>query len=137
MISIYEESLAISPYRAWMALNVPSDPMSVLAQCTHYVPMMANEFPELKVVKGVVSSVKNLDNISETIHKEYPHMWLVSPTGEIIDPTVRQFCNLGPLDYRAFPDDATSCNKCINCGRYFTSNKFYPMCSNECAEEFG
>lgn len=122
----------------WMLKNIPQDPDSQLAKCTDYVPMVHNKFPFLTVVKGVVFSEHNIDNMGGT-PKEYPHMWLETPSGEIIDPTENQFWLLGELQYRKFPPNASRSYCCIGCGNYYTNleSEFRPYHSKECFERWG
>lgn len=130
---------AIGKYRSWMQRNVPQSFDGQLAECTRYVPLMAQVFLELIVCKGVVFSKVNIDNIS-TIpdsYKEYPHMWLKTKEGVIIDPTIKQFDALGKLEYREFPKEATALSRCCNCGKYFTTSGIHGVvCSHECQKEY-
>lgn len=124
----------IGCYRQWMQENVPQSFDAQLRECTRYVPLMAQAFPELIVCKGVVSSADNPDNIG-TGRKEYPHMWLKTKEGVIVDPTVKQFDALGKLDYREFPEGTKSLSRCMNCGKYFADSQSI-ICSDECAKEY-
>jgi hypothetical protein len=122
-------------YQEWMRINVPQTFDGQLRECTRYVPLMAQAFLELIVCKGVVSSADNPDNIGNG-RKEYPHMWLKTAEGVIIDPTVKQFDALGKLDYREFPKETTALARCCNCGKYFTANIHGVVCSRECQKEY-
>ena len=118
----------------WCLAHVPQTFEGQLRECTRYVPMMAQDFPELTICKGVVSSADNPDNIG-TGRKEYPHMWLKTKEGVIVDPTGMQFNALGKLDYREFPEGTKSLSRCMNCGKYFADSQSI-ICSDECAKEY-
>jgi hypothetical protein len=78
---------------------------------------MKRDFPELTLKKGYVFSFQNPDNAHPDFPKQYPHAWLVDPSGKIIDPTVLQFCMLGELHYKeAALEDMQS--HCEGCGQY-------------------
>jgi hypothetical protein len=119
-------------YEQWINANVPRDVFGQAGQCTHFSPLMAKEFPELKIKTGVVWSHENTDNHGK-VQKQYPHMWLEDPQGNIVDPTVGQFMLLGELVYEEAPEDTKVMNKCMNCGRYFYKKGY--ACSAACEKD--
>jgi hypothetical protein len=81
-------------------------------------------FPELKEKNGVVFSFQNADNLSGVHPKEYAHRWLATEDGEIVDPTVSQYCLLGDLQYREI-DGSKGVWRCRGCGDWQTGPDNY------------
>jgi hypothetical protein len=110
-------------YDAWIdALNLPPCPSGL---CGAVTQAMAKAFPELRRVRGHVVDV------SEDDGRRYPHWWLVTATGEIVDPTVRQFDGMVAM-YESWIEGAPEpTGKCHDCGGYvYTGGMF---CSEACA----
>jgi hypothetical protein len=105
-------------YQDWIWQHYPTSD-SALAQCVEACAAMRLVFPELKEKNGVVYSFVNRDNIPGGNPKEYPHRWLVTSTGEIIDPTVLQYELLGDLHYREM-DVSQGMWRCRGCGDWQT-----------------
>jgi hypothetical protein len=79
---------------------------------------MMQAFPELSRRNGVVFSYENLDNVNPKYPKQYPHAWLVTEKGYIVDPTRSQFDLLGELQYKEL-DPCNEIRKCMGCGVYY------------------
>lgn len=107
-------------YNEWIMDNVDENPVN---QCERLTLLMRESFPELIRVRGHV-----LDG-----EKKYPHWWLKTENGDIVDPTAHQFCFV--FDYEEWDearDEPTG--KCPNCGEYSFKSKYF--CSDSCREEF-
>ena len=95
-------------YFAWIAQHVPGNPIGM---CSGVTLKMQKAFPELKRVRGWYRC---------RFWGERDHWWLVSPEGEIIDPTADQFPSLGGGEYRPIdesnPDQLVRVGKCMDCG---------------------
>lgn len=97
-------------------------------QCVQATEMMKKAFPELKRVRGMVFIVPAALNRD--------HMWLVTPTNEIVDPTASQFgkayfghsviADYLPRD----ENEVEPSGKCMECG-----GLCYPPNNNACSEE--
>lgn len=104
-------------YRDWIRHNVPACPRGL---CDVMTQNMADEFPELRRVKGHVDDIGG----------EHPHFWCVTGTGEIVDPTASQFA--APHNYREHVGPEPI-GKCINCGEYIYPGVGYSVaCSEAC-----
>ena len=109
-------------YKDWIDEHYP-DKKSAMLQCKEATKLMAEEFPELRRVRGNVM-----------VGVDYrPHWWLVATDGSIVDPTYRQFTNIsfyeehdesmgdshgkcrrcGELLYRSKGDDSYLCRECL------------------------
>lgn len=90
-------------YAEWIASHVPTHP---LGECKKYATEMAAAFPELTLVAGHVETMG---------WGRRGHWWLETPSGDIVDPTARQFH--GPILYSAWdPTEPVRLGKCMNCG---------------------
>jgi len=106
-------------YEDWIRAEVPADPIGLCAAIT---ATMAEEFPELRRVRG---------------HYHCPmwgrraHWWLVAPDGRVVDPTVAQFPSRGTGEYEPWPEGAPEpTGKCLNCGEYTYGGR--SACTDEC-----
>lgn len=87
-------------YADWID-EIRSNGRSGRGLCSVMSKTMAEEFPELKVVRGFASGQE--------------HVWCVTPEGEIVDPTVDQFPTT-PV-YEPFqPGDRVKVGRCMYCG---------------------
>ena len=65
--------------------------------CVDVAEEMEKAFPELKVTGGfAITSKADVDRVYKKTHPLYEelkihHTWLVTPSGDIIDPTIKQF----------------------------------------------
>jgi hypothetical protein len=140
-----QQTKQTSKYEVWMRANVPQTIQGQTAKCVEFCKAMVEQFPELRIKRGVVWSAMNPDNYLD-VAKEYPHMWLLDPTGTIIDPTRMQFALIGWLEYRAFPDEGSTMHRCMYCGKYFTDEcrdadgdrlwTYKPFCSAGCEAKY-
>lgn len=106
-------------YQQWIAAHQPTDPRG---QCVTVTKQMAEAFPELRRVRG---------HYLCAFEGRRTHWWLVTPSGEIIDPTVEQFADRGG-DYEEYTGPEPT-GQCLNCGELcFGSEAF---CDAECAME--
>src|ERR1043165_9316067 len=106
-----------SIYTQWIATHVTGD---VTGQCKPWCQRMQNVFPELTVTRGHVLPA---DPSMDLTHPEgYPHWWLVTPTGAIVDPTATQFP--WPFVYEPWTEGAAEpTGKCLECGAYCYNNE--------------
>lgn len=121
----------IDAYIGYILKNVPSAPERQAGKCLFYSTEMQKVFPELIMKRGYVSSSENLDNFPELGYdRQYPHVWLETKDGVVIDPTANQFINLGELDYTELMHPE-KLKKCFGCGRYIDTD--LPVCQSlEC-----
>lgn len=84
----------------WLATNSP------YGQCESATAAMAAAYPELRRVRGHV----------DTMWGRRAHWWLITPDGEIIDPTAGQFQGVACSYVPWTPDEEVRLGKCMNCG---------------------
>lgn len=70
-------------YELWILEYVSKNLGDVWMKCVEACEAMQKAFPELRMVKGIA--------ISSVSRKRWCHCWLVTPAGEVIDPTKAQF----------------------------------------------
>lgn len=63
---------------------------------------------------------------------EWPHGWLLTPSGEVVDPTRWQFPGL--IKYEMDDPDDPVTGKCPNCGGRCRRGRY--LCSETCEQEF-
>ncbi len=91
----------MSSYAAWIDAFVAQHKI-VRGLCAVACAQMRSAFPELAEVRGWADGCE--------------HVWLVTPSGEIVDPTVAQFGGLVE-EYRPFrAGDLVRVGRCMNCG---------------------
>jgi len=105
-----------------------------LGKCVRFTKIMKEEFQELRLVQGYVSSPDNVDNNPYVKHnKQYTHVWLVDSSNTIIDPTVIQYTLLGELHYQEFEGEYKG--NCMECG--VIKYSYSPTCKDlECIRNF-
>lgn len=84
---------------AWLSTNNP------YGRCAKAVQEMHAAFPDLTIVKGH----------AETDWGRRAHWWLATATGEVVDPTARQFGAVFGYDPWK-PGDEAQVGTCMNCG---------------------
>lgn len=117
-------------YRAWIDAWLEEN--RAYGGCIEASILMAECFPELEVVKGHVYCDWG----------KRGHWWLVTPDGEIVDPTVSQFGVV--FEYEPWkPGDEVRVGKCMNCGDEIwevvdrlEDIKEKCICSKQCHEAF-
>ena len=121
-------------YKDWIAANLPQDPNICMGKCPEYTEILVRQFPELQRVRGHV--FWDFDEIDQIKYPDgYPHWWCVSPDGEIVDPTLPQFCLVTGLRYEAWDESRTEpTGKCPNCGKYCYDDNY--CCCKSCEEEY-
>jgi hypothetical protein len=100
----------------------------VFRKCVEVTQEMKTAFPELRIARGMVTIVEDC--------KDYPHQWLVDSSGNIIDPTKRQW--LGIIEYKEVTSKENEpVGKCPNCGDW-VYGKFYNsmFCNKSCSEQY-
>lgn len=109
-------------YSQWIADNRPADPSG---QCKAVTQRMAAAFLELRRVRGhyVCPSDGRLQ-----------HWWMVTPDGEIIDPTRDQFISTEHGNYEEYVG-AEPTGRCLSCDALLFGDE--QVCDEECAKEFG
>ena len=122
--------MSVERYTKYIMDSFPADdPMAAWGKCVEFSEKMKQDFPELILVKGYVSSPENPDNNRYAGYdKQYTHQWLRTADGVIVDPTAAQFSLLGKLNYQEFEgvftgwcqecgiivyDGAVLCSKCV------------------------
>lgn len=92
---------------------------------------MQQAFPELSLRRG----------LAMTAWDERQHWWLLSPEGEIVDPTVKQYPGGVVYQYTDVTDwseeeiaDAIPTGRCLNCGAPCYRDE--QTCSEECYDSF-
>lgn len=111
----------MADYQQWIAAHMPVDPRG---QCVEMTKRMAAAFPELQRVRG--HYVCPLDG-------RRSHWWLVTPNGEVIDPTAEQFSSGGALgDYEPYEGPEPT-GQCLNCGELLFGSESF--CNAKCALE--
>jgi hypothetical protein len=100
----------------------------IYRKCKEVSLEMQQVFPELRIAKGLVNIIED--------DKQYQHQWLVSPEGDIIDPTAKQWA--GVYNYIEIKEnDPYPIGKCMNCGEWvFSDSDSAPFCSERCAKEY-
>jgi len=110
-------------YMDWIRHNVPED---CLGDCKMYSEAMAQEFTELKLVRG---------HYYCPIWGERGHWWLVHPDGYIVDPTRVQFPSNGNGLYEEWDESREEpTGICPNCGGLCYRGR--DCCSEMCHTEF-
>lgn len=114
-----------SKYRKWIEINVTG---SGYGQCAETTLKMLEAFPELVRVRGYYY---------DCVWGPREHWWLITSTGEVIDPTKAQFPDQDGT-YEELPRNAEEpVGQCMNCGEYCfeslggTTN----TCSDKCSRE--
>lgn len=98
-----------------MKKNFPKTAEEQALNCIPFSIKMKREFPELTLRYGCVYSEIDPTNCTK-YPTQYPHAWLTTEAGEIVDPTVKQFQFLGPLQYEVWEEPPTG--RCSGCGRW-------------------
>ncbi len=110
-------------YQDWITENVKDDGYG---QCREVTEAMVAAFPELTRVRGHYYCWQ---------WGEREHWWLVDPSGEIIDPTERQFPSKGHGEYVPWPEGAPEpTGMCPNCGGYSYDGN--TCCSDRCSNAY-
>lgn len=99
---------------------------SIYRRCKEVSTEMKQAFPELIIVRGLVSIVES--------SKTFQHQWLIAPDGTIIDPTANQWIRI--IEY--IPIDESDprnipTGRCMNCGEWCFGR--YDTCSEKCETE--
>jgi hypothetical protein len=111
-------------YQNWIIDNCYAISSMVRGRCQEICESMQFVFPELILTKGLIWGT-DVDGY----RKSYPHWWLKTSEGEIIDPTVSQFDFIRMKTYDEAKGEVTG--KCMNCGGMCYDNKSF--CSDICA----
>lgn len=115
-----------SRYTAWIRTHVPS-PEYAFGNCLTVTKKMQEAFPELTTVYG---------NYYCLVWGKRWHQWLVTPAGEIVDPTAQQFPSRGTGEYVARTQNELPVGKCANCGEEYYEHYDGTVCSERCGNEF-
>ncbi len=112
-------------YTKWIEEHVPTYE-AAYGLCIPVCQAMVAAFPELRIAYG---------NYYCNIWGERWHMWCVTPEGEIIDPTLRQFpTQAGSHIERC--EDKRPVGKCANCGELYYEYFNGTVCSESCGKAF-
>lgn len=117
-------------YREWIKQNVPQSVDRVVGTCKKYSKLMLKDFPELILVRG---HVKIPGDYNPSFPHGYPHFWLKTSVGEIVDPTKKQFGTFCIYEeWNETGEEPTG--KCPNCGEYCYRGRY--CCSEKCEKEY-
>ena len=110
-------------YNKWIEANVKGDGFG---ECREITTQMLEYFPELQQVRG---------HYMCPIWGRRGHWWLVTPNGEIVDPTAKQFPSGGLGEYLEWIDGTEEpTGKCANCGEFtFKGENF---CNDACFQSW-
>jgi len=109
-------------YLAWIAANVSA----TYGCCKEVTERMAEAFPELHRIRG---------HYYCPIWGERAHWWLLSPTGEVVDPTADQFPSKGCGHYEPWIEgDPEPTGRCANCNELVYDGN--TCCSDACSREY-
>ncbi len=89
----------MNAYECWIAATVGGN---VRGRCGAWTRRMQRAFPELRLVGGFVARADIPPGAGA--HLVQAHWWLVTPAGQVVDPTARQFG--WPLVYIEVGDEA-------------------------------
>jgi hypothetical protein len=89
----------MEPYQRWIAATVRGN---LRGRCAAWTRRMQQTFPELRRVGGIVAPADRSPR--EGVALVQQHWWLLTPAGQVVDPTARQFG--WPLVYVEFGDEA-------------------------------
>lgn len=102
----------MNDYTDWIAANVPPVP---IGKCREVTKDMATAFPELTRVRGHYREIAFQDRPA----RGQCHWWLVTASGEIVDPTAAQFPCQGAGQYVAHIEGSEEPGgRCLYCGGY-------------------
>lgn len=115
-------------YFEWIENYLKEENYDVLCKCVEATKKMNSEFPELIKVRGHVFCWEGGK------YEKYPHCWLETQHGHIIDPTRTQYDYL-IHHYEAWDESkGEPTGKCPNCGEYCFNNRY--LCSEKCDAEY-
>lgn len=118
-------------YADWIARYVLGD---TTGDCAAWTLQMQRVFPELRRVRGHVCPA-NAGALGTSLQppEGYPHWWLVTAAGAIVDPTVAQFP--WPVHYTPWQEGQPEpTGKCYECGAYCYGGKDF--CSQAHAAQY-
>ncbi len=117
-------------YLDWIEKNTAGEVLAGF--CHSFCEKMRDAFPELIQCKGWYSS---------PVDGSRQHWWLKTVSGEIVDPTAKQFFMSGGNDYEEYSLEvhgSLPIGKCMNCGDEVYKEDDPPAsccCSSQCAKE--
>jgi hypothetical protein len=119
------EKVKVKPeYAAWIDATYPTRE-SAYGQCDEATARMVAAFPELKRVRGHYHCI---------LWGERAHWWCVSPEGDIVDPTARQFPSRGG-HYEPWQEgEPEPTGMCPECGGLCYEGA--SVCSDECGRAY-
>ena len=105
----------IPKYQEWIRVNCTG--VRLRGSCHYYVERMNKDFPELTICRGfyVYPSTRFC-----------PHWWLKTETGEVVDPTAKQFEDERTGRYEEYEPEIHRfwpVGKCLYCGKYLFGPK--------------
>ena len=89
-------------YQSW----IEQYPNSIHRRCEQVTLEMADAFPELVRIRGFAYVI-------ESPTKRQAHWWLITPTGEIVDPTARQWAAI--IEYEPIDESRELTGMCPVC----------------------
>jgi len=111
-------------YMRWIELNVP-DYEAAYGKCREVTEAMVQEFPDLERVRG---------HYYDAHIGEREHWWCVTKSGQVVDPTAKQFPDAGNGVYVPWNEgDPEPTGKCLECGEYCYDNKQFCCDNHEAA----
>ena len=108
--------------------NEQSDYLKYRGQCKEFCEELVKKDSTLKIVRG---------HYDCPIWGLQPHWWCVDSSGNVIDPTKKQFPSKGIGEYIEF-DGTVECSQCGKKGKEdeFSYESNYQFCSTECHMRF-
>lgn len=116
-------------YQSWIDAFAAKRKGYLRGYCMTATAEMVAAFPELIRVAGFCNGAE--------------HFWCVTPEGEVVDPTAKQFGD-GPYEYKPFESgDEVRVGRCMDCGDDIYANvdalggarKYF--CNDDCRRSFG
>jgi len=113
--------MMLEKYRQWIDERVPTY-AAAYGKCKAVTDEMSAEFPELTRVRG---------HYHCDVWGERGHWWLVDASGDVVDPTSRQFPSRGQGPYTPWDDSQPEpTGRCLNCGEDVYDGSY--CCGEEC-----
>jgi len=116
-------------YNQWIYKHYPTS-VSAYRACEEATKLMAQQFPELKRIRGMIDVEEPYDLPPTRV----PHWWLETEHSDIVDPTAHQYPTkiLKYIPWDESKGEPTG--KCPNCGDFCFNNK--TCCSDKCSKEY-
>lgn len=112
-------------YKIWINKRIKTQ-QDALGKCELMCKTMRLYFPELIIKRG---------RYIDPIWGKREHWWLVTESGDIVDPTALQFPSKGCGEYVELDESQPEPTRiCANCGSYCYDGAYF--CSDECEDVY-